>query len=228
VDCSLNGVNGVSVQAKPSTRPWWSYVRFSVRGLIVLVLVIGGWLGWMVRSARIQRDAVAAIEKAGGWIKYDWEWSNRNDIPGGKPWAPRWLVDLIGVDFFGHVTAVIIVSLPATDAAVAAVGRLRRLQVLVVSDSAVTDAGLVHLKGLTNLSALILDGAHVTDAGLVHLKRLTNLSELYLGSTPVTDAGLTQLNGLTNLSELHLGGTQVTYSGVQLLQKALPNLRIFR
>ena len=23
---------------------------------------------------------------------------------GGTPWAPRWLVDLIGVDFFGHVT----------------------------------------------------------------------------------------------------------------------------
>jgi hypothetical protein len=181
------------MSAVPVARPWRRFVRLSVRGLIVLVLVIGGGLGWLVRCARIQREAVAAIEKAGGWIKYDWEWSNRNDIPEGKPWAPRWLVDLIGVDFFGHVTAVIIVSLPATDAEVAAVGRLRRLQVLVVSDSAVTDAGLVHLKGLTNLSALILYGAHVTDAGLVHLKGLTNLSELHLGSTHVTDVGVNEL-----------------------------------
>ena len=93
-------------QAKPVSRPWRRFLRFSVRGLIVLVLVIGGWLGWLVRSARIQREAVAAIKNAGGTVKYDWEWSNGSMIPAGKPWAPRWLVDLIGVDYFGHVTAV--------------------------------------------------------------------------------------------------------------------------
>jgi hypothetical protein len=48
-------------QAKPSRRPWWSFLRFSVRGMVVLVLVIGGWLGWMVRSARIQQEAVAGL-----------------------------------------------------------------------------------------------------------------------------------------------------------------------
>ena len=53
-------------QAKPVSRPWRRFLRFSVRGMIVLVLVIGGWLGWIVRSARIQREAVAAIEKSAG------------------------------------------------------------------------------------------------------------------------------------------------------------------
>ena len=53
-------------QAKPVSRPWRRFLRFSVRGMIVVVLVIGGWLGWLVRSARIQREAVAAIEEAGG------------------------------------------------------------------------------------------------------------------------------------------------------------------
>jgi internalin A len=37
-----------------------------VRGLILLVLVVGVWLGWIIRSARIQREAVAAIQRAGG------------------------------------------------------------------------------------------------------------------------------------------------------------------
>jgi hypothetical protein len=45
-------------------------LRFSVRGLIVLVLLVGGWLGWIVRNARIQREAVAAIERAGRHVAY--------------------------------------------------------------------------------------------------------------------------------------------------------------
>ncbi len=79
-------------------RSWPSYVRFSVRGLMVLVLVIGAGLGWLVRSTRIQREAVAAIRDAGGSVKYGWERNNGCDIRGGKPWAPTWLVDLMGVD----------------------------------------------------------------------------------------------------------------------------------
>jgi hypothetical protein len=43
-----------------------------MRGLIVLVLVIGGGLGWVVREAHMQRDAVAAVVKAGGTVLYDW------------------------------------------------------------------------------------------------------------------------------------------------------------
>lgn len=50
-------------------------LRISVRELLVLVLVIGAGLGWIVRAARIQREAVAAITRAGGSVKYDWKWS---------------------------------------------------------------------------------------------------------------------------------------------------------
>jgi hypothetical protein len=53
-------------ESKPVSRPWRRFLRFSVRGLIVLVLVIGVGLGWIVRRAHIQRDAVSAITKAGG------------------------------------------------------------------------------------------------------------------------------------------------------------------
>ena len=37
-----------------SSRPWWIYVRFSLRTLLVLVLLAGVWLGWLVRSVRTQ------------------------------------------------------------------------------------------------------------------------------------------------------------------------------
>jgi hypothetical protein len=66
---------------------WRPHLRFSVRGLIIVVLIFGGWLGWTVRSARMQREAVAAIREVGGTVHYDWEWQHGKFIPGGKPWA---------------------------------------------------------------------------------------------------------------------------------------------
>jgi hypothetical protein len=61
---------------KTISRPWRRYLRFSVRGMIVLLVLTGGCQGWMVRSARIQREAVAAIKDAGGQVSYDWDWSD--------------------------------------------------------------------------------------------------------------------------------------------------------
>ena len=117
---------------------------------------------------------MAAIRKAGGTVSYDWEWKDGKSIRGGKPWAPRWLVDLIGTDYFGHVAVVDFPSRGAstvTDATLAHVGPLTRLQWLIVYHASVSDAGLVHLKGLTNLSVLWLNRSQVTDSGMNELKR---------------------------------------------------------
>jgi len=175
-------------QPLPASRRRW--LRISVRAVLLLVLLIGGLLGWMVRAARIQRDAVAAIEGAGGHILYDWEWENgypKND----GPWAPEWLVDRLGIDYFGSVvhvefsvfshdmTGVEIEGFEASlrsyrrrfDEALAHVGRLRRLEELELSTSEVTDAGLRHLMGLTTLKKLDLKNTDVTDAAVRELQR---------------------------------------------------------
>ncbi len=143
----------MGTQASPISFPPRRILRLSVRGLIILVLFIGLWLGWLVRCARVQLDAVAAIEHAGGKVAYDWEWSSGKLIPGGKPWSPRWLTDLIGVDYFGHVRFVWLRPSESDDAAFAIVGSLTRL----------------HLKDLTKLTVLWLDRNQVTDDGLAHL-----------------------------------------------------------
>ncbi len=106
------------------SRRWWRYLRFNVRGLIVLVLVVGAGLGWVVRSARIQREAVAAIKSAGGHVEYDADRSNETAISVRRR-APRWLVDFLGVDYFGHVTDVWLT--PTPDGAIAKVACLTRL-----------------------------------------------------------------------------------------------------
>ena len=41
----------MSSRPKPVQRSWRGYLRFSVRGLAVFVLLIGSWLGWIVRNA---------------------------------------------------------------------------------------------------------------------------------------------------------------------------------
>jgi internalin A len=187
-------------------RPWRRFLRFSVRGLIVLVLVIGAGLGRIVHDAHVQRDAVAAIRRAGGEVEYDCYWSNGSRVLGGEPRAPRWLIDLIGGDYFHHITKVeFLTPSSATDAKLAHVGRLSRLQLLSANYS-----------------------PSVSNAGLAHLTRLTNLTFLWLDDTQVTDAGLAHLKGLSKLTQLNLHGSQVTDAGVNELQRALPNLNIVR
>jgi hypothetical protein len=214
--------------AEPISISWRKLLRFSVRGLIVLVLVIGAGLGWLVRSARIQREAVAAIKKVRGRVEYSWEWRNGKSIFGGKPWAPEWLVEKIGVDYFGHVTSVAIWERsPATEVAIAHVGKLSQIEELRLPTSTTDDDCRAQLPGLTELRYLALSSAQVTDAGLVHLKGLSKLSYLSLADTHVSDAGLAHLRGLHKLSYVGLARTHVTDAGVEALKRALPGLRTY-
>jgi hypothetical protein len=49
---------------QPVSRPWRRFLRLSVRGLIVLIIVIGIALGWTIHAARLHHDAVTAINRA--------------------------------------------------------------------------------------------------------------------------------------------------------------------
>jgi hypothetical protein len=72
----------------------------SLRVLMVLVLLLGGGMGWYAYRARMQRLAVPAIEAAGGNVNYDWEM--KPDMSGpmsAEPgWPRKWLVKLLGPD----------------------------------------------------------------------------------------------------------------------------------
>ncbi len=234
---------------RPAVRRWRGYLRFSVRGLILLVLVICGWLGWIVRSARIQREAVAAIERDGGLVSYESRQMTKPRHRFRKPHSTNWLVNAIGVDYFervvevrfpssarhpdedfiqvGRLPTLVILSIDSqnlTDAGMAQLSGLTKLSYLSLPNSQITDRGLVHVKGLTELSNLCLRGTRVTDAGLVHLKGLTKLTELDLGSAGVSDTGVADLRGLTNLRTLNLGGTRITDGALAHL-KELTKLR---
>ena len=81
---------------------------------MVFVLLIGGTLGWIVYRARVQRDAVASIEEADGSVWYQWQWRNSKPVVNGRPAWPAWLVNRIGVDYFGGVVRVSLAQVGTT------------------------------------------------------------------------------------------------------------------
>ncbi len=189
----------------PTTQTPRKYLRFSLRSLLVLILLFAGWLGWIVHRARAQRDAVAAILKLQGTVKYDWERKDGRNLPNGKPWWPSWLVDLFGIDYFAHVTQVRLVAVPE-----------------------LSDAELIHISTLSGLEELDLHRSPVTDDRLGHLAGLTDLQSLILFHTPISDTGLGHLKKMHRLRMLSIENTGVTDSGSAALQKALPQLSIKR
>jgi hypothetical protein len=212
-------------EPKPKKRRW---LALSVRALMIAVLIFAGVLGWIVHRANVQRDAVAAIEKTGGTVRYEWQ------KPSGKPinfkaepnW-PKWLVDTLGVDYFGHVVMVNL-GKSATDAEMAHVGQLSRLQGFEQGTATeITDAGAAHLAGLLELEHVGLSHTKVTGAVLSNLRGLTKINSLHLIGVPVGDADLANIEDFKLLEVLDLNETKVTDAGLAHLE-GLVNLKQLR
>jgi hypothetical protein len=213
-------------------RHWF---QFSLRTLLLSLLVLGlgfGWFAYKVKQAREQRDAVEAIQKAGGQVSYDY----------GRADASRtnWLQDLLGRDFFFDVSGVYLngtgvsaellrearedgqtsqlryFDAHMTDDELAVLKKLPRIKDLTLCNTKVTDAGLANLTDLRQLSRLHLIGCF-SDTGLKHVERLPRLRELSLRGTRVTDDGLKRLQGFARLQHLDLSDTQVTDTGLEHL-----------
>jgi Leucine Rich repeat len=215
-------------------------IRTSVRTLMTLVLVFGGGLGWVVHRAHVQRDAIAAVEKTGGRVRYDWGVLANGDLnQNGPPKWRRWLCDRIGVDYLADVVEVHL-GKQATDVEMSAVAQFERLRIFDNGNSRVTDTGLAalresirlenftlkgnsgvsgaslaHLRGLPSLRLVQLLGVRLADPDFANLEKLTSLESLDLSSaTGITDVGLARIGGLTGLKRLVLSRTKVTDSGL--------------
>jgi len=140
---------------QPATRRHRLRPRLRLWGLMGLVVMFAAGLGWIVHQAKVQRDAVAAIERAGGGIRYNWQQENRcfpnllGTVLDKPPGVPRWLVRWLGPDYFCHVDSVVLDG-KGTDADLEHIGRLTSITYLLIGDNQFTDAVLVHLRDLTS------------------------------------------------------------------------------
>lgn len=193
------------------------WIRTRVRVIAAIALFIAILLGWREFLIRDQRNAVAAIERAGGSVTYDFEWGNRRISP--APPLPRWrkwLVNAFGPDLAGRVVAVNLSRRNAGihDSVLKHVGRLSRLESLSFFESAVTDDQLTDLRDLTHLKTLHLHGTQVKGPGLTHLARMVELEDLMLPRVPLSDADIAPLAGITKLKRLDLSGEHLTTGGL--------------
>jgi hypothetical protein len=208
--------------------------------LMLLVLAVGGGLGWICHQARVQREAVAAIEAAGGEVVFDWQWDSvnacvRNDTP-----EPGWLTRQLGPGFFEEPVAVIvhdgsddsmmlhIARLPyieflylynsnVTDVGAVQIRKVRRLRNLYFNSTpALTAKGVANLNGLNRLDFLWLP-RQADDAYLVAIKDVPALTGLVLPKTLVTDAGMSHLRKLTTLTYLNLDETGIADDGLRFV-----------
>ena len=161
--------------------------QFSLRSLMLLVVVVAipcSWLATAMKAAREQHAAVEAIRELDRYAWHDFEMDDSGHWIVAEPPEPAWLRSLLGDDFFADVVTVELgfyVSYwtlfePVTDTAMVHLGRLKKVRLLVLRHATISDAGLEHVKGLRELRSLDLFGTVVTDAGLEHLKGLTKTS----------------------------------------------------
>ncbi len=132
---------------------WQRFASLPMRLLFGVVVAIGALFAWLAYRAHSQRVIVAAIEKAGGkvwydfevpdasatvarsivispstgWLFYAWEWIKNlpQNLRMGPDSGPRWLLDWLGPDYFGHVAWVSLTS-RASDADLVHVGSTRQ------------------------------------------------------------------------------------------------------
>jgi len=106
-------------------------------------------------------------------------------------------------------------SVAVTDTGLANLGRLTRLERLIIGGQPVTDAGLAQLAGLINLKVVGFPRTRISGTGFSHLSKNTDLREVReLG--PTTDAGLAALPQFRQLTYVDVGdGLNLTDAGLK-------------
>ena len=225
--------------ARPSRR-WF---RFSLRTLLIAVLVAAVPLGFLVRSMQLaarQRRAVDALKEK--WIRMQLRLGYRC-IRQRSYRAARaaLLLARLGEDFFynvesvssfddkpaeglshlrefPHLKNVIVPDRPIGDAVARQLSGLQQLKYLDLSNSALTDDGLKYLRGLTGLESLDLYDNPISGTGLTHIGDSRHLTSLMLESTRIDDRGMRFLKPLTELKTLGLGSSpDLTDEGIKVL-----------
>ena len=217
--------------------PRWSWARFrprltfSLRTFLALVTIFCIGLAWRLHRAKEQRGAVAGIRSAGGWVYYDYHWHDTTTDKvdaAAQPWEPKWLLDLVGVDFFHEVTLVNLVyddhgpkRLDNKQSPVNIAPHLAhfpQLRSLLVSGDYLDDEGMRVVGRLRLLESFYQwEGGKISDAGAEHLRGMPRLRYIHLGSSQVGDRGLAALATIPNLDGLSMQRNKITDAGLASL-----------
>jgi hypothetical protein len=199
----------------PANRSWF---RISLRAALILLTLACIWLAVVFNRVRRQERAVKAIEETGGLVAFDYqfapEWKQSDPPPG-----PGWLRRIVGDDFFRAPQHVDLRGEQITDGFLEVhLAGLSSIQLLSIENSTqVTDAGIARVARLQKVNMLSLAVPNLTDAALADIGRMRQLTALSIDSPLVSDVGLSRLAGLDKLEALTLQCPQITPAGIRRL-----------
>jgi hypothetical protein len=215
-------------QGREPNRRW---LQFSLRSLLLFVLMVSiacSWFAVRLRKAEKQKAAVAAFEKAGGFVRYDFDpgdpsdpfyRSRRLDL---DPPYPAWLVKQLGIDFFADATGAVYFPWELTVMNCSGpppplppnfdfdiLTRLPRLQALTVF---IRDSGdFEKIARLVQIGHLNIIANGYGDENLAHLRALVRLRSISLFGFTI-QSGLQHLAALLQLSEMRLSACRFASS----------------
>jgi Leucine-rich repeat (LRR) protein len=189
-------------------------IRIRLRTVLIAITIACIGLAVLTQPARKQESAVRWIREHGGNVQYR---SSRSSArkPSIVSWMPKWLIRVIGDDYFNAVTKVTLVNASVQDIShlsdlpdlewlkistnkisdLRPLSRLKNLRYLDVTNNQIED--LSPLAGM-NLETLVVGYNHVSDVS--PLASCTSLKHLLaFGNDELCD-----LTPLTHLPNLHL------------------------
>ena len=202
----------------PSTpRPRRRWLRFSLRTLLLLVVLAAIFPGRALYKAERQRRAVAQVLSLGGEVHYEHQFDDRGWNPEGEPPGPAWLVRFFGIDLFARVKVVGLYGSNGqlTDDALKCLEALCDAEQLQIGSAKhlspyISNDGLRVLRTFENLQRLDLIGLPgTTDQCLAHLARLQNLHSFEVGDVQWGSEGFIHLTTLP-LEEVALNAWPAT------------------
>lgn len=201
------------------------WLRFSLRAMLLLVLVICVWMAIWSNRARKQRDFVNSINPIGNsgvMYRHQIDATGKGIANPSLP-GPGWLRGLLGDHAFFEIYSVGLVT--ARDEYLRAVADFTSIEQLSLSDW-VSDDGIAYLSTLRNLKVLDIQSLKISDRSIEVISKLPRLEGLGLAGAAVTDEGLKPLARLRNLRFVGLVDTQVTAAGGAWLKKQFPTLHL--
>jgi len=212
-------------------------VRISLRTLMMLVLVVGGGLGWY--SLQRQREArhqwvIATIQASGSSVDFDGLgisrilWFGGSTNPASLPQRPLTPEEIDALGACDRLRELVMIASVMNDDGLAALRRDALLESLYCFKPRITDGGVKHLASQTKLRKLeFLRVPELTDATLAHIAGLTNLEEITLSGTGITGSGLVHLAGLGKLRSLSIPNTPLGDAGLANLGRLAGLKRLY-
>jgi hypothetical protein len=198
--------------------------RMSLRTLMLLVLVVGGCLGWF--SLQRQREArrrwvIATIQASGSSVDFDGLgisrilWFGGSSNPASLPQRPLTPEEIDALGSCDRLRELVMVASVMNDDGLAVLSHDKLLERLYCFKPRITDGGVKHLANLNSLRTLeLLRVPELTDATLAHIAGLTNLEAITLSGTGITGSGLVHLAGLGKLKSLTIPNAALDDAGL--------------